>query len=161
MDVRWNAAKARANARKHSVTFHDAATVFADNLAVSLSDEDHSDTENRFIVVGESARGRLLFVVYTIREDVAWLISARPATHAEGRRYMKGDRIRDAVRVEEEEDVTAHLDWSKAVRGRHHIPMREIPVTIDKDLSLFFSNSEDVNAVLRICVEKAIFPPPR
>jgi len=71
---------------------------------------------------------------------------------------MKGDRIRDAVREPEVEDITAHLDWSKAVRGRHYIPRQKITVNIDEDMALYFNDDESVNAALRIIVDKALFP---
>ena len=60
MNFEWEPAKAVANVRKHGVSFEEAATVFADPLAVSYYDPDHSENENRYIIVGTSRVGRLL-----------------------------------------------------------------------------------------------------
>ena len=55
--------KAAANLRKHRVSFDEAVTVFADPLRAILLDDEHSLDEQRFITVGQSTRGRILFVV--------------------------------------------------------------------------------------------------
>jgi uncharacterized DUF497 family protein len=56
----WDLAKARENERKHGVTFEEAATVFADDDAAIYDDVDHSDREDRFIIIGISVRERML-----------------------------------------------------------------------------------------------------
>jgi uncharacterized protein len=56
--------KATQNHRKHGVSFHEAATVFADPLAVTYHDPHHSLSEERFITVGMSRNGRVLIVAY-------------------------------------------------------------------------------------------------
>lgn len=84
----WDLAKARENARKHGVTFEEAATVFADDDAMIHDDVDHSDEEDRFIIVGMSARERALLTVYTIRRaDTVRIISSRGATRQERQVY--------------------------------------------------------------------------
>jgi uncharacterized DUF497 family protein len=62
MRFEWDAAKAEANAKKHGVSFEEALTVFYDPLAATFGDPDHSGSEQRFVTVGYSARGRLLVV---------------------------------------------------------------------------------------------------
>ena len=67
MDYEWNPEKAERNLEKHSVSFEEAATVFDDPLYVDFFDPDHSTEENRYIVMGLSHSGRILFVSYIIR----------------------------------------------------------------------------------------------
>ncbi len=85
----WDAAKAAANARKHGVSFTEAQTVFSDERALLLDGPDHSVMEDRFVLLGLSAKLRALVVVHCYREneDVIRLISARKATRAERRQY--------------------------------------------------------------------------
>ena len=90
MECEWDPAKARANLRKHSVTFEEAATALADDLAVTAADPDHSRGESRFITFGMSSAGRLLVVAHTERGDRLRLISARSATKGERRIYEEG-----------------------------------------------------------------------
>lgn len=89
----WDLDKARENERKHGVTFEEAATTFADYDAVIDDDLEHSGEEDRFIIIGISARDRMLLAVYTIRhEDVVRIISARPAVRREKRIYEEKNR---------------------------------------------------------------------
>ena len=85
----WDAAKARANHRKHGVSFEEAETVFLDEHALLLDDPDHSEGEDRFVLLGLSSRFRVLVVVHTYRERdaIIRLISARKATKAERAGY--------------------------------------------------------------------------
>lgn len=86
MSIEWDERKAAANLQKHGIDFADAATVLHDDRAVTVRD-DLSDNERRYVTLGMDAFGRVLVVVYTWREEVARLISARPATAAERRQY--------------------------------------------------------------------------
>ena len=79
----WDARKARTNFRKHGVTFEEARTVFLDPFAAFFDDPDHSKDEARELVVGDSNRGRLLFVSFTERDGKVRIISARAATRVE------------------------------------------------------------------------------
>jgi uncharacterized DUF497 family protein len=85
----WDPAKDAANQRKHGIAFAEAETVFSDEQALLLDDPDHSDTEQRFILLGLSATLRILVVVHCYREedDVIRLISARKATRPERAQY--------------------------------------------------------------------------
>ena len=69
MEFEWNEKKAGANARTHGVTFHEAATVFGDPLAITFSDPDHSAGEQRHLTFGESRSGRLIVVSHVDRRD--------------------------------------------------------------------------------------------
>ena len=85
VEVEWDGRKAAVNLRKHGVDFADAATVFFDELAVTIPD-DRSD-EERFVSLGVDVLGRVLVVVYAWRGENIRLISARRATPRERRRY--------------------------------------------------------------------------
>ncbi len=83
----WDADKADANRRKHGVEFDDATTVFGDPLAGTFLDPDHSIGELRLITVGKSSTGRLLVVSHTENSAEIRIISARPATAHERKKY--------------------------------------------------------------------------
>jgi len=81
-----------ANRRKHNVSFEDAVTAFADPFAVTVVDPDHSSAaERRYILVGRSARGRLLVVSHAERGTAIRIISARPATRRERAQYEESE----------------------------------------------------------------------
>ena len=92
----WDPAKAIANRDKHGVSFEQAATLFRDPLAVSIYDDEHSsESEERWITLGQAENGTLLVVVHTFEatgDDAAdiRLISAREATRSESRHYESG-----------------------------------------------------------------------
>ena len=83
----WDPAKAAANFRKHGVTFEDASSVFRNPLAKVLPDPIHSEQEQRSLIIGNSAGGRLLLVVFTETDDQLRIISARDASVRERREY--------------------------------------------------------------------------
>ena len=87
MNFEWDPAKARANRRKHRVTFEEAATVYGDALALTYPDPDHSISEQRFITVGMSSARRLLIVAHAERAESIRIISARKATQSERKQY--------------------------------------------------------------------------
>jgi uncharacterized DUF497 family protein len=89
MEFEWDASKAAANVRKHGVSFREAESVFGDRNAIVLYDDNHSITEDRYISIGFSDRGRLLTVVYTERDGKTRIISARTATKSEAEAYAK------------------------------------------------------------------------
>jgi len=86
----WDPKKAERNRKKHGVSFEEAVTVFADPLSLNMSDPDHSESEQRFIVMGQSDRYRLLVVCYVEIKEKTRIISARQATSSERRNYEKG-----------------------------------------------------------------------
>lgn len=86
----WDATKASLNSRKHGVTFGEAATVFADPLAKIADDPDHSIDEERELILGSSARGRLLVVFFCQKDALVRIISARVATRNERYVYEEG-----------------------------------------------------------------------
>ncbi|MDF0554262.1 BrnT family toxin [Kamptonema sp. UHCC 0994] len=90
MQFEWNENKAASNLSKHGVSFEEAKTVFDDPLYVDFYDPDHSNDEERYLIVGESNRGRLLIVSYTERCDSIRLISSREVTRTERETYEEG-----------------------------------------------------------------------
>lgn len=86
----WDAEKAKANLRKHDVSFEEAATVFLDPLALTFPDPLHSSGEQREITVGHSARHQIVFVSHCQRDDRMRIISARKATRRECKQYEEG-----------------------------------------------------------------------
>jgi uncharacterized DUF497 family protein len=86
----WNIGKAERNLSKHGVSFEEAKTVFDDPLYLDFYDPDHSEDEERYLIVGESHRGRLLIVSYTERNGVMRLISSRAVTRTEREAYEEG-----------------------------------------------------------------------
>ena len=87
----WDKQKNEANIAKHQVSFNEAMTVFSDMNARVIDDPDHSDSEDRFIILGTSNRLRALVVCHCYREDdeVIRIISARKATKTEVSNYGK------------------------------------------------------------------------
>ena len=89
MRFAWDEAKAEENRHKLGVSFEEASTVFADENARLKHDPDHSQEEDRFLILGFSAKVRLLIVCHAYREndEVIRIISARKATLNERRQY--------------------------------------------------------------------------
>ena len=86
----WDPAKARANERKHGVSFEEAQSVFYDDFARQFYDPDGSEAEDRFLMLGISNRARVLLVCHCERSgEVIRIISARKATRNE-RQYYEG-----------------------------------------------------------------------
>ncbi len=83
----WDPKKATSNLKDHGVSFDEATTVFGDVLAMNMPDPDHSDDEQRFLVLGMSRASRLVVVSYTERPPRTRIISARLATRHERRKY--------------------------------------------------------------------------
>jgi hypothetical protein len=94
----WDPEKARENATKHEVGFELAATVFRDPLHLAVYDEDHSESEERWVTLGEAENGKLLVVIHTFEETAEGvkvrIISAREATKRERQDYENGQSAR-------------------------------------------------------------------
>jgi uncharacterized DUF497 family protein len=87
LSFEWDENKAGSNLRKHAVSFEEASTVFGDPLSLTIPDPAHSKREDRFIIIGQSHRRRLLVVVHTERGDDIRIISARRASRHERENY--------------------------------------------------------------------------
>jgi uncharacterized protein len=86
----WDERKAEKNLLKHGVSFEEAKTVFEDPLYVDFYDPDHSQDEERYLIIGMSSLGHLLFVSYTEIENSTRIISAREVTRVERQSYEEG-----------------------------------------------------------------------
>lgn len=89
MEFTWDPKKAVANLKKHKVSFEEAVSVFFDPLGKIADDPDHSQDEDRFILIGHSAKHSLMFVVHVFMEskNSIRIISARRATKRERRDF--------------------------------------------------------------------------
>ena len=90
IEFQWDPAKARDNLKKHGVSFHEAKSVFFDEYARQFFDYEHSEEEERFIMLGVSHRMRILVVCHCERErgSVIRIVSARKATAKERQHYQ-------------------------------------------------------------------------
>ena len=88
----WDENKAASNHNKHGVTFEEAKTVFYDDNALLIDDPDHSEDEERFIIIGMSKEFKILVVCHCYRESSKniRIISARKATKSERKDYSEG-----------------------------------------------------------------------
>lgn len=87
----WNEAKGKANIRKHGISFEEAKSVFYDEYALLIADPDHSETEDRFLLLGLSASLRLLLVCHCFEADdnLIRIISCRKASRKEMLLYRR------------------------------------------------------------------------
>lgn len=86
----WDEKKARANHKKHGVSFELGSTIFGDPHAVTIYDHSHSHNEDRYVTIGMSDLGPLIVVCHTDRSNRIRIISARKATTKEKRNYEEG-----------------------------------------------------------------------
>jgi hypothetical protein len=86
MSIEFDQRKAASNLKKHNVSFDEAASALLDPMALVREDDDTQD-EVRFILVGMSNTGHLLTVCYALRNEIIRLVSARLATKNERRQY--------------------------------------------------------------------------
>ena len=85
----WDPQKDPTNQKKHGISFAEASTVFEDVNALVISDPEHSEDEERFVILGFSLKANQLVVCHCYRasESVIMIISARKATKNESRQY--------------------------------------------------------------------------
>ncbi|MBU0700413.1 BrnT family toxin [bacterium] len=87
LNFEWNEEKAKANLKKHKVSFDEATTIFIDPFSITILDVDHSVDEQRYIDIGSSDNGRVLVVVYAESGSNIRIISCRKATLSERKHY--------------------------------------------------------------------------
>ena len=83
----WDANKARINLSKHGISFEEAATVFGDELAITILDSEHGGEELREVTIGSSIKNRIVVVSHTDRLGNIRIISARKAGRSEVKQY--------------------------------------------------------------------------
>ena len=91
---RWDSSKNEANKKKHGMSFEEAQTVFFDESAMEFFDTEHSDEEDRFLLLGQSFSLRTLLVCHCYREQesIIRIISARKAMTKERNIYRRNKR---------------------------------------------------------------------
>jgi len=89
LTIEWNQRKAAVNRAKHKVSFEETVTDFGDPHGRITDDPRHSETEERYVLLGQSARRRLLAVMFTERGQAILLVGARKATRRERREYKE------------------------------------------------------------------------
>ena len=87
----WDENKSQINQKKHKISFDEAQTVFYDTEALVIDDPEHSEQEDRFIILGLSKKANLLVVCHCYRESdtTIRIISARRATTSESKQYQE------------------------------------------------------------------------
>ena len=93
MKFKWDNNKEKTNILKHGVTFEQASYVFADPFVLNKFDDEHSDDEDRYVLLGKSLNETILVVVHTFKDknglEFVRIISARKATKNEKKVYQK------------------------------------------------------------------------
>ena len=91
IDFEWDNKKSKINIKKHGITFEEAVSVFYDDKAIEFYDEEHSEWEDRFLMLGLSDKLNLLLVCHCHREPKGRIriISARKATKNESQNYKR------------------------------------------------------------------------
>jgi len=89
IEFEWDPKKEKANTKKHGITFEEARTSFYDEHALQFFDPDHSEDEDRFILLGTSFKLNTLVVCHCFRQDekIVRIISARTADKDEAKTY--------------------------------------------------------------------------
>jgi len=90
MSFQWDERKAKANLKKHGVSFEEAKSVFRDVKVRLVPDREHSDDEERFLALGMGHQSRILVVAHCYRGNAIRVFSARKADMAEVKRYYGG-----------------------------------------------------------------------
>ena len=86
----WDEVKAGQNLRKHGVAFDEGKTIFNDPFLLTFPDVDSSETKERYVNIGSSAKDRVLVLIHTERQGKVRIISCRKATASERRHYEEG-----------------------------------------------------------------------
>lgn len=92
LQFEWNEQKNKINQKKHGISFEEACSVFLDDRAIMFDDPEHSQSEERFLLLGMSESSNVCIVSHCFRKNdtVIRIISARKATRKEEARYVKG-----------------------------------------------------------------------
>lgn len=90
----WDPEKAKINYKKHKISFENSATIFKDERAITLYDDEHSEQEDRWITIGMTTSGGLIVMSHTFKDNtnntaLIRIISSRKATSRERKQYME------------------------------------------------------------------------
>ena len=93
MKFEWDRVKEKINIKKHKITFEQASYVFSDPFSLNRYDIEHSNDEDRWVLLGKSFQETILVVIHTFRDsdgrEIVRIISARKATFKEQKAYQK------------------------------------------------------------------------
>lgn len=153
MEFEWDRRKAKYNLRKHGVSFEEASTVFDDVLADFFEDPDHSVHEKRFLTIGTSVRGRLLYVAFADRNPRIRII-VRGCLQSKKRKFMKKktDEFSDELRPEY--DFRKLKFVGRGIYAERYRSGTNI-VLLDPDVRAAFPDDESVNEALRVIAKVA------
>jgi len=149
-EFEWHRPKARANERKHGISFPEAASAFDDPFSLTIPNPEHSLEEDRFVLIGRTAGNRIVVVVHTLRGETIRLISARPATRPRSAPMKKRRSSNHAL-------VRREYDFSGGERGKYAGRIRNGAriVLLDPEVARVFPDSRSVNRALRLIAEIA------
>jgi uncharacterized DUF497 family protein len=157
--ITWNPKKAAQNVRKHGVSFEEAREVLDHPLTRVIPDLRHSRVEDRYLAIGDAVGGHVLTIAYTIRDDSAWIISARRATPSETRSHMTGrDIIRDRPIDDDEDPLDREIDFSNAKPIGRKFAKMHMAIVLDTDVCDVFKTAEEVNNALRMLIREGRVP---
>jgi len=142
----WDENKAKSNLDKHGVSFDEATSVFDDPLFLTFSDTENSIHEQRFIIIGESTKGKLL-VVLTQKDKTIHASSAPVQLHARNVKHMNQN-------FEMEDDLRPEYDFTKmtvVARGQGR-KRSTVAINLDPDVAKLFPDSSAVNEGLRLLI---------
>ena len=150
-EFEWDTAKAASNLKDHRVSFDEASTVFGDPLAMLMGDPDHSQQEERYLLLGASLQGRLLVVSFAERPPKTRLISAREATRRERDSMQKGKSRQATTKENDQDTMRPEYDFSGAVRGitAARYSKGANVVVVDPEVLDVFPDGAAVNEALR------------
>ena len=144
LSFEWDPRKDASNQKKHSVSFREARTVFTDEYARLIADPDHSDEEDRFVILGASIDSRLLVVCHCVRSGETI------RTNGNGK-FMKSTDMRD------------HYDFSKSVKNPYARKLKkQVTIRLDEDTIEYFKKLAEekdlpyqslINLYLRDCAQ--------
>ena len=125
----WDPDKAASNLAKHHVSFEEASTIFGHPLSIAILDPDRSDQEERFVLIGESYRGR-----------------GRP----------RSANVRTMSKPNRSNEMRSEYDFSQGVRGKYAARYAQGTnvVVLDPDVAKEFKTSAEVNEALRQVADK-------
>jgi len=140
----WDRRKSTSNVRKHGVSFTEASTVFDDPFSITIPDPDYSGEEERFVIIGASAKLELLVVVESASSAPALLRSMKDGTMKKATTSSKAST----------KEMREQYDFSGGVRGKYVERYRAGTnvVLLDPELVEAFPDSKSVNDALRALV---------
>src|SRR5262249_11393944 len=130
----WDREKARSNLSRHAVSFEEALTVFANPMARIFDDEDHSLQEEREIIIGHSAKERLLVICFTSQGELESLVHERQQPQS-GRTMKKTSGHRRPMRDEMRREYRFDYRKSRPNRFAPLMKRRTVAVVLDPDIA--------------------------